>query len=222
MNGRRISAWSIAEIAPAGAPKEHRREDESLRAKTTGARVTVKAGLPRAGQRPAPGKMQRHPHSLVGGSRGRGTPGGTGGGTPPVQQPPERQRAGAQRWGSRSEPAGAKRRQAAQQPQRQKRAPTIVPYPAGVPEPIVQVGASPSRHGRSGRRPPWVMKGQGIAAGPRTQQGHASSTVPPRSSPPATDRCFVGFSLGRLQPCAVRTAAFSTASPTTTASTCAP
>jgi hypothetical protein len=47
---------------------------------------------------------------------------------------------------------------------RRKNAPTIVPSRASVPEPRVQVGASPSRHGLSGRWLPMVMKGQGVAA----------------------------------------------------------
>ncbi len=53
-----------------------------------------------------------------------------------------------------------------------------MPYLAGVPEPKVQVGAPHFRHGLSWRGHPRVMKGQGVAAGPRTQQGQAQLYAP--------------------------------------------
>lgn len=105
---------------------------------------------------------------------------------------------------------------------RRKNAPTIVPYPAGFPEPIVQVGVPPSRHGLSGRGPPWVVKGQGIAARPRTQQGHVRCRASGRGSPLSTCPCLCNAATARFHACALRTRAFSALSPATTANTWTP
>lgn len=48
---------------------------------------------------------------------------------------------------------------------------------------------------------PWLLKGQGVATGPRTQQGHRTSTVLHGRTPPRIVDGFGRYRLARLACC---------------------
>jgi len=204
----------------------------------------VRASGPRSQGRRV--EAQRPPQSPADGSRGWRTPGGVRGAVGPLCNNPPNEVSGGEAMGfakrTRRRPSAGRLRSSLIA---KKNAPTIVPSRAGVPEPRVQVGASPSRHGLSGRLAPYGNERPGGSGFPRTQQGHSYSSATRRRSPPSTGLCLsdagershTALDRGspstphKLSPPAIRPEsyavavwlrAFSGSSPPTTASTCAP